>query len=83
MVFVVVRISMMPSRSAVYWLAQSAFLKYPGLSARDGIPNCELGPPTSIFKPKHSPQTCPKVNLLGVFSQLRLPLPKSFQLVSS
>lgn len=78
MVFVIVRISMMPKRSAIYWLAQPSFLKYPGLSARDGTTNCELGPPTPTFKPKNAPQTCPKASLLGVFSQLMLPFPKSF-----
>lgn len=54
MVFVIVRISMMPKRSAIYWLAQPSFLKYPGLSARDGTTNCELGPPTPTFKPMFS-----------------------------
>jgi len=42
----------------------------------DGLTHSELSPPQSITNQGSLPHACPQINLVGAFSQLKLPVPK-------
>ena len=70
-----------PQRGAAHWLAPHGLLNLLSYSTQDyqprGVPtHSELGPLPSIINQENALQACPQANLVGVFAQLRFPLPK-------
>lgn len=70
-----------PWRKAAYWFVlhefiQLAFLQTPGPPSQGWYHPQWAGPPKSIINLKRVPQTCLQANLVEIFSQLRLLLPR-------
>jgi hypothetical protein len=74
-----------PSGSAPYGFVPHGFLSLlystQNHQPRDGTTPSELDLLTSIIKQKKAAQICPQANLVGTFSQFKLPLPNDTSFV--